>query len=39
MSRGIMRLDGQRLLVTESRDFVGSVLDEVRAVCGGRVQR
>ena len=37
MSAGVVRLDGLRLLVTQSRDFMGPVLCEVFAECGGTV--
>lgn len=37
MSGGVVRLDGLRLLVTQARDFMGPVLCEVLAQCGGTV--
>jgi len=37
VSLGVVRLDGLRLLVTQSRDFMGPVLCEVLAECGGTV--
>jgi len=37
VSAGVVRLDGLRLLVTQSRDFMGPVLCEVFAECGGTV--
>lgn len=37
MSREVVRLDGLRLLVTQSGDFMGPVLCEVLAECGGTV--
>jgi len=37
VSTGVVRLDGMRLLVTQSRDFMGPVLCEVFAECGGTV--
>lgn len=37
MSQGVVRLDGLRLLVTQSRDFMGPVLCQVLAECGGTV--
>lgn len=37
MNGGAVRLDGLRLLVTQSRDFMGPVLCEVLAECGGSV--
>jgi len=37
VSVGVVRLDGLRLLVTQSRDFMGPVLCEVFAECGGTV--
>jgi NAD(P)-dependent dehydrogenase (short-subunit alcohol dehydrogenase family) len=37
MSDGVLHLDGLRLLVTQSRDFMGPVLCEVLAECGGTV--
>jgi NAD(P)-dependent dehydrogenase (short-subunit alcohol dehydrogenase family) len=37
VSAGVVRLDGLRLLVTQSRDFMGPVLCNVLAECGGTV--
>jgi NAD(P)-dependent dehydrogenase (short-subunit alcohol dehydrogenase family) len=37
MSAGLVRLDGLRLLVTQSQDFMGPVLCDVFAECGGTV--
>jgi NAD(P)-dependent dehydrogenase (short-subunit alcohol dehydrogenase family) len=37
MSHGVVQLDGLRLLVTQSRDFMGPVLCEVLAEFGGTV--
>ena len=37
MSAGLVRLDGLRLLVTQSQDFMGPVLCDVLAECGGTV--
>jgi NAD(P)-dependent dehydrogenase (short-subunit alcohol dehydrogenase family) len=37
MSAGLVRLDGLRLLVTQSQDFMGPVLCEVFDECGGTV--
>jgi len=37
MSGGLVRLDGLRLLVTQSQDFMGPVLCDVFAECGGTV--
>jgi NAD(P)-dependent dehydrogenase (short-subunit alcohol dehydrogenase family) len=37
MNPGLVRLDGLRLLVTQSRDFMGPVLCDVLAECGGTV--
>jgi NAD(P)-dependent dehydrogenase (short-subunit alcohol dehydrogenase family) len=37
MSVGLVRLDGLRLLVTQSQDFMGPVLCDVFAECGGTV--
>ena len=36
-STGLARLDGLRLLVTQAREFMGPVLCEVLAECGGTV--
>jgi NAD(P)-dependent dehydrogenase (short-subunit alcohol dehydrogenase family) len=37
MSAGLVRVDGLRLLVTQSQDFMGPVLCDVFAECGGTV--
>jgi NAD(P)-dependent dehydrogenase (short-subunit alcohol dehydrogenase family) len=37
MTAGLVRLDGLRLLVTQSQDFMGPVLCDVFAECGGTV--
>jgi NAD(P)-dependent dehydrogenase (short-subunit alcohol dehydrogenase family) len=37
MSAGLVRLDGLRLLVTQSQDFMGPILCDVLAECGGTV--
>lgn len=37
MSAGLVRLDGLRLLVTQSQDFMGPILCDVFAECGGTV--